>query len=1033
MDAKYKNRKVGNMLDKHTIIWTLLFMLVFVTAGVAQDHEVTGTVTDARTGETLPGVNILIKGTSQGTSTNMDGEYQIITELDDVLVFSYVGYETSEIAIEGRDEVNVKLFQSAVLVDELVVIGYGEQRKSDLSGSVSSITSRDFNKGVALSPNQLIQGKASGVNIVQTSGRPGGGSAISIRGTGSLSAGTDPLYVIDGLPIDNSAVVTESAARDRSPRDPLSSLNPQDIESIEILKDASATAIYGARGANGVILITTKDGQPGDLRVRYNSSLSIQNESKELEVLNAEEYRTFINDIIDKGAAASEQRVNEIQNGGTNWRDELMRNNAFMQNHNLSFSGGDENTTYMISLNVLDQEGLAISSALQNYGARINLDHNTERFRLGLKLNTYFSKEDIIPNGFSFNEGAGAFYTATLFDPTLSIFDEDGNFQSSPFLSLVDNPVAVARGVRPVSDVNRTFGSLFAEYEIYSGLAANLRVGGDIHSEQKDIFIGSNTSEGGALGGIGINSKSQKSNYLLEGLLKYQEDIELHSLNVIGGVTFQKFIFERLRAEGANFASDATGSNNLSLSDPTTNRASSFHAENSLLSFLARTNYSYKDKYLLSVSFRADGSSRFGENNKFGYFPAVSIGWRIAEEDFFSGINETINTLKPRISWGITGNQEIGNYNSLLTFSPGRTAFIDQQPKSTIDPDRIANPDLKWENNKQFNIGIDFGLYENRISGSLDWFKKTTSDMLLNLPIPTSTGFDSRFTNIGEMENTGIEFSLRTHNISKRNFSWRSTLNLSHVENEVTDLGPLDQILTGEVSFSGNMFLIKEGLPAPSYFGWEVVGVWQEGDDFSQIDNETIVPGNLKFRDVNNDGQINDDDKVVLGDSYPDFQFSVGNDFQYKNWQLNVFIESALGFEMINNYIIESLYPVNIRRNRLREPVLSRWTPENPSNRWPSMVSPFTQGEKKIHSLTVEDASYLKLQTVSLTYNFPSDFASRVFRNLSISLTGQNLLTITDYSGIDPAINPNGTAYSRIDFNAYPSATTFTLGVNLEF
>ena len=514
--------------------------------------------------------------------------------------------------------------------------------------------------------------------------------------------------------------------------------------------------------------------------------------------------------------------------------------------------------------------------------------------------------------------------------------------------------------------------------------------------------------------------------------MEYQEDLLDHSFDFIGGITYQNFNNDNIIAQGSGFPSDATGANNLDLADPLTYSVSSFNAENSLLSFLARSNYTFKNKYLVTVSFRADGSSRFGENNKYGYFPSAALAWKIQEEEFFEKYTDVINTLKPRISWGVTGNQEIGNYNSLLTFSGGGPTFINQQPVSTIDPNRIPNPDLKWETSEQLNIGVDLGIFNNRINGSFDWFEKKTSDMLLNMPIPTSTGFSSRVTNVGEMTNTGVEFSITTHNINRRNLSWRSTLNLSRVKNEVTDLGGIDQILTGDISFTGNMFLIKEGLPARSFYGWEVVGVWQEGDDFSQIDNDAIIPGNLKFRDINNDGQINNDDKVVLGDSYPDLQLSLGNNFQYKNWQLFLFLESALGFEMLDNNLVETLYPVNIRRNRLSEPVQNRWTPENPTNKYPSFVSPFTQGEKKVHSLTVQDASYLKLREISLTYNFPTDFIN-AFRNLSLSLTGQNLFTITDYSGIDPAINPNGTAYSRIDFNAYPSARVFTLGVNIEF
>jgi len=1024
------------MLYKKTIIWTLLLSLFLVTVATAQNHEVTGTVTDAETGETLPGVNITVLGTTLGTTSDMDGNYILSSISDnDVLIFSYVGYERIDVAVEGRVVINVQLTRDIQLLDDVIVVGYGVQRRSDITGSISSVTATDFNEGSVLSANQLIQGRAAGVNIVPTTGQPGGGSNISIRGLGSLTAGTNPLYVIDGLPIENSPVISsngEGLGNSRAQRDPLSSMNPQDIESIEILKDASATAIYGARGANGVILITTKDGHRGQTQINYSTSLSIQNRANKLDLLDAEEYRFFINDIIDKGAATSGEKVTEIQNGGTDWQNAISRDNAFMQDHNFSVSGGDNDRNYRMSLNYLDQDGIAINSAFERYSASASFNQKYERFNIGLKLNTSYTNDQFIPNSFSGNEGSGAFYAATYFDPTLSIYDLEGNFQSSQFLDLVNNPVAQARGTDSESNSYRTYGSVIGEYEITNNLLASIRVGGDINSEQKDVYLDRRTNAGRAEGGIATKLEGKNSNYLFEGLLRFVEDFERQSVNFVGGVSYQAFNNRGLTSIGRGFPSDATRANNMNLADPQSFITSSNLEQNTLLSFLGRLNYSFLDKYLLTVSFRSDGSSRFGEENKFGYFPSAAISWRLDNEDFFENLRDILSTFKPRISWGITGNQEIGNYNSLVTFGAGGPTFINQEPVSTIDPNRIPNPDLKWETTEQFNIGIDLGLFEDRVSGSIDWFHKETTDMLLNLPVPQSTGFGSKLTNVGEMSNTGIELSLTTHNVARRNFSWRSRINLSRVINEVQDLGELDRIITGGAHFSNNIFLIQNGLPARSFLGYEVVGIWQETDDFSQISNESVVPGNLKYRDVNNDGTINDEDRVILGDSYPDLQFSVSNSFQYRNFQMNVFFEGALGFEMLNNNLVDTYFPVTVRRNRYSEPIINRWTPENPSNKYPSFVAPNTQGDKRVNSYTVEDASYLKLQSVSLTYNFPSGF-SRAFRNLSVSLTGQNLLTITNYSGLDPSFNPNGTGYSRIDFNAYPPARTITFGLNLEF
>jgi len=451
------------------------------------------------------------------------------------------------------------------------------------------------------------------------------------------------------------------------------------------------------------------------------------------------------------------------------------------------------------------------------------------------------------------------------------------------------------------------------------------------------------------------------------------------------------------------------------------------------LSYLGRINYKFKDKYLLTASYRIDGSSRFGEGNRFGYFPSVSAGWLLDQEKFFE--NDLINTLKLRASWGKTGNQEIGNNQSISTFNTGnRTSYVlDDQFVTSLNPSRIANPDLKWETTEQVDIGIDFGLFEDRISGSFAWYNKNTTDMLLNLPVPTSSGFQSQLVNIGSMKNTGIEIGLNTYNITNTNFTWNSNINLSTLTNEVTELGGIPEILSGGFSAAASeVGIIRPGEPLRSFFGYDIVGVWQQNDDFSQISNN-VSPGDFKFRDVNGDGTIDANDRVILGNSFPDLNWGFSNSFKYKNWTLDILFTGVEGVEMINGNLLEQYYPRSgVRVNRFAEPFLNRWTPENPTNDQPSYIGISQQGQA-VNSKTVVDASYVKFQSVRLGYNLPSNLINNFFRSMEVYVTGLNLATFSDYDGWDPALNPNGSANFRIDWNGYPSATTFLMGFNLGF
>lgn len=997
---------------------------------VKLDKTIRGQVTDENNAP-LPGVNIIVQNTTIGTVTDIDGNYRLNVPDDAVtLVFTSVGYTREEVDINNRNVINISMVPDVQSLSEVVVVGYGTVKKSDLTGSVTSLKAEDINRGVNTSMDQLLKGRAAGVNVVQNSSEPGGGVSISIRGASSINAGTGPLYVIDGLPIDNSALTGGSGGGYpdiRTPTNPLSSINPSDIESIEILKDASATAIYGSRGANGVILITTKKGRKGEMEINYDGYVGVQNVIKKLDLLTPQEYQTVLNDLIDNGGGLPEQRVTEIVDGGTDWQEEIFRTNAPVQNHNFSFSGGSERTKYFASLNYFNQQGVVVSSAFRRYSGRLNLESEfSDKFSIGLNLNTSYNNNDLVPaQSFGVNENNGTLYAAYNFDPTLPVKDENGDYVISEFIS-IDNPLALAYGKNAMVETYRTFATIFGNYQVLPSLSFRLNVGTDVTNQRKDIYVNRLTKDGLANNGIATILQDLNSNYLVEGTATYDKTIDIHHLNVLAGITAQKFTRSSTNMNGSNFPSDATGTFNVGLGDPTQYNIGSFKATNGLQSYIGRVNYSLLDKYLLTATLRIDGSSRFGENNKFGYFPSAAFAWKLKEEPFMAGI-EPISTLKFRASWGQTGNQEIGNYLSLTTFGQGPTAVFDDQQVSTTDPSRLANPDLKWETTEQWDIGFDFGFIKDRIYGSVDYYNKSTFDMLLALPVPTSTGYTSRLTNVGSIRNTGFELTINSVNV-EGDFSWNTNFNIATVNNEVTDLGGIPRIVAGNAGFTSQLRIIEEGKTLNSFYGYQIDGIWQEGDNFEQT-TDPVQPGALKFRDINGDSTVNADDRMILGNSFPDVTVGFGNNFTYKGLSLYVFIEGVKGISMLNNNLVDSYFPINFRRNKFAEPYLNRWTPENPSNVYPSFINPTAQGQKQVNSYTVQDASYLRLRTISLSYNLPQ--FSNFIRTAQIYFTADNLITITNYDGMDPAVNPNGNFDIRIDYNAYPTTTNFLVGVKL--
>lgn len=980
-------------------------------------QTITGTVIDLETREALPGVNVTAQSESMdsptGTTTNMDGEYEIEVPDDvETLVFSYIGYQQLEVPINGRTEINVEMSQDIQMFDDVVVIGYGSVRRSDLTGSVSSISSEDFNAGESGSIQGLIQGKLPGVRVVENTGAPGGGHSISIRGSGSINAGTEPLWVVDGSPMAGG----------------LRSFNPDDIESIEVLKDASATAIYGSRGSGGVIMVTTKKGTGRSLQVNYHGYSSFNYPVNNIDLLSPAEYQSVINEIIDDGGGNPEDRVTGT-GAETDWQSQIFNPGALEQNHSLSFGGSVEDFNYYISLNTIEEDGIINSSKFQRYGGRINLDYSgLDRFQFGTTINLNHIRDNNAPVGYGINENSGAVYAAIFFDPTQPVRQGDGTFFESDQLT-INNPLALIEGVDSKASRNLMTGNAYGEYSILQNLSARINAGFDIGNVRNDSYVSRLTRDGRAAGGNATINESQNVNHFVEGTINYAEEIGSHRVNLLGGVETQQFMGSSTFMNARNFPTDGTGSDNMGLGDQETFNLNSNRASNRIISAFGRVNYVFRDKYLFTTTFRVDGSTRFGDENKYGYFPSFAFAWQLGQEDFMQRF-DFISELKPRMSWGQTGNQSIGNLLSTTTFARGGAGVWDDQIQVGLTPSRLANSGIKWETSQQFDIGVDISLFDDRIRGQFDYFQQETFDMLMAMPLPRETGFASQIQNVGSISNEGFEIELETYNMSREKFQWSSNFNFSTIKNEVTDLGGISEIISGGAGQTSGFFITREGLPLRSYFGYEVEGVWQTDDDFSQT-QQNVQPGDLKFTDQNNDGDITADDRIYLGDSFPDYSFSIGNRISYRNFQLYFFIEANQGVMMLNNNLIDTYFPVQLRRNKLAEPYLNRWTEENPSNKYPSFINPGSQGSRIVNSLTVEDASYIRLKNIQLSYNFPQDVLGETFRSAQIYLAGTNLKTWSNYSGFDPAVNPGGDPNARIDHNAYPLVRKFQIGVRV--
>lgn len=993
-----------NKLIKHFSIVSFILMILCVQNIMAQKRTVSGIVTDSKN-EPLIGVNVTIKNASTtGTITDIDGKYSLeIPSGNSVLVFSYIGYSTQEVKVSNRSVVDIVLKDDMQALEEVVVVGYGTMKKSDLTGSVSSITSDNFKLGTDLTPQQLMQGAFSGVNISQNSGKPGGSNTIRVRGGTSITASNDPLYVIDGVPISTSAGVNQSNIGssttdffDQEPINPLSNINPNDIESINILKDASATAIYGSRGANGVIMITTKKGKAGMRQLDYSFNLGVSTVAKKLDVLTGDEYRKTVSEL---GLTLDDKGQN------TDWQDVIFRT-AISQNHYVSFMSGSENTSYRASAGYSNQNGVMEGSGMKSANARMNINHKALNDKLKLNMNISYgetnSDQAPVSNTVGSEMGSSMLYEAYVFNPTYPIYNEEGDYYDVPPYRV--NPASFSKELLDERATSQFLGNLTADWNFYKPFTLQVNAGYNKNTINRNSYISKSNLLGNGNNGYVTVQKLSDYSKLLETILKYNQSFGKHNIDAMVGYSWQYFYSEGQTTKAYGFLSDNFKWYSLAAAQ-TVESVSSYAESNTLISMYGRINYNYADKYLLTATVRRDGSSRFGSGNKWGIFPSVAASWRISQEDFFQ--NDIMSDLKLRASFGITGSQEIGNYNSLSTLGASTNGYLVGGEKITIVlPQQYTNPDLKWEQTAQTDIGIDFGFLNGKIRGSIDYYYKKTTDLLLSVAVPSPSLITTQIANVGTVTNQGIELDLSFDLMRTKNFAWDANLNLSHNKNEVVSLsngqwtGDNMQVAPCQgQGLSGTYAqLIMPGQPIGTFYGKRFIGVVDGVEQFA-----------------------NDGEPEVIGCAQPDLTFGLETNLQYKNWTLSLNFRGSIGNDVYNCTANNLAYLSNLPgRNVLKEAV----------------TSGVNRDQAKVYSSRfIEDGSFVRLDNLSLGYNF--SLPKLYISNARVFVSAQNLFVITGYSGADPEVNSEisrtGVAPLGVDYLSYPKARTFSMGINLSF
>ena len=1025
-------------------------------------RKITGKVIDSERGEPMPGVSIIAKGTTIGSTTNVSGEYTLnMPEEAKVLVFSYVGYQTQDVNIGNRNTVNVTLKIDPRSLDEVVVVGYGTQYKREITGSVASVSGKDVRAIPIVGIDQALQGRVAGVQVTQTSGQPGGSVAVRVRGVSSVSAGNEPLYVVDGVPFYNWNTTFNQGPTGifgtGSISNALSVINPNDIESIEVLKDAAAASIYGSRAANGVVLITTKRGKTGRGKIEIDSYYGSQIANKQLSVLNSQQFAELNNEARlnarnDLGNPANlpvaVRPIPELANlsslgTSTDWQSQIFQT-APIQSHQITISGGNDATQYAVSGGFFNQQGIIKTSGYKRFNFRINLDQKVnERLKIGTSI-VINNATNAINRAFGNPYGGqgGVVYGALLQTPTIPVYNADGSYARPNYangFATIDNPLSSAIDYWHPINTTRLIASTYGEIKLHKNLKFRTVIGLDANYLKNNIFIPTSSGAPPPSAGAGFAFASQELIWINENILTYTNSFGKHNITAVTGFTSQGAGFERMISRVFNFPNDLVQTTNGGQTDLT----NSFREEWRMASFLGRINYSYAGKYLLTAAMRADGSSRFGPGRRFGYFPSISAGWNIADEDFMKNIR-VISDLKLRVSYGLTGNAEITNtVNSFANYPYIAGLGISNYTlggvaANGLAPTNISNRNLGWESTGQFDIGLDASLFKGRISTVIDYYDKETVNLLVGgTPLAFTTGFTNSIQNVGSMRNRGWEFTLNTRNIEGA-FKWSTSFNVGFNRNTVLSLGgdPNRQL-----SFGSS--ITQAGSPVGYFFGFATDGIFQNQ---SQIANSPTQPGakpgDIKFKDIDKNGRIDNADRINLGNPNPLSVYGLSNNFSFKGLDLSVFMQGVSGLTVYNQtrQTIESLGTLGGGSGAINNSVstLDRWRSESqPGNgTMPRATALDPNNNNRVSDRWLEDGSFLRVRNITLGYNFPKALLEKVkLSNLRLYVSGQNLFTFTKYTGYDPEFGRNGTnpLGAGYDDSNYPVARTLLMGLNIQF
>ena len=1046
----------------------ILFSVSFVLAQVL----VKGTVKD-NLGEGVPGASVQVKGTSQGTITDLDGKFAFsVPNKNAIIVISFIGYVTVEQKVDTQKPMVITLREDTKTLDEVVVVGYQEVRKRDLTGSVAKANMNDVLTAPVASFDQALGGRIAGVNVTSGEGMPGGTMNIVIRGNNSLTQENSPLFVIDGFPVEDTSAS--------------STLNPSDIESIDFLKDASATAIYGARGANGVVIVTTKKGKVGRAQLTYDGSFGVQHITRTIPMMNAYEFVKLQNEMYPTVVAGSylmnyegkQWTLEDYRNiDQYNWQDEIFQT-AWQQSHTLRLTGGTEGVRYNASLSYYDQDGTLLETGYKGMQGRMNTV--VRRGKLNMSLTTNYSRSiqtGSTPSATSYSGMNNLFYSVWGYRPVTSPDTPLSFLMDSATDNAVDssndyrfNPILSLKNEYRKNYINNLQMNGFAEYEVINGLKVKVSAGYTYDARKNDQFNNSKTRYGGPTSTDKVNAqvtRSERLTWLNENTVTYQTNIKKkHFINALAGITFQNSDYEAYAFRTTHIPNESLGMAGMSEGQAST--SSSVKSSWSMLSYLGRINYNYKSKYYATASFRVDGSSKFNKNNRFGYFPSASLAWTFTEEEFMKPIKSILSNGKLRFSWGLTGNNRIGEYDyyQLLSVLKSRIGsytatnsipsgvypFENDATNAGTVPISLQNKNLKWETTEQWNLGVDLSFFDERIGLTMDIYRKNTRDLLLAAQLPYSSGFYNATKNIGKVRNEGLEISLNTLNIKTRDFQWSSNFNISFNKNKVLALSENQTALMTAVQFDQNYngqssYIAKIGLPMGLMYGYVYEGTYKY-DDFNKSGNSYSLkssvphfstenntqPGMPKYADLNGDGVVDSNDRTIIGRGLPVHTGGLTNDFTYKGIDLSIFFQWSYGNDIMNanRLFFES------SNNRSRElnqyaSYTNRWTADNPTSDIPAATN--SSSNRVISSRIIEDGSFLRLKNVTIGYTFPSQMTKKwKIDKARIYVAAQNLWTWTGYSGYDPEVSVRNSALTPgLDYSSYPRAYSVSFGVSLGF